>query len=250
MSTTNTLITENFRSFPGGPAVKNPPANAGDTGSIPGPERYYRLQVEQPSLHTTTLEPVLSGLGTTTPEPTCHMKSSTIEPVLHKRNHGNEKPAHHNQSSLQSPQLGQALTQQQRPSTATNTIIFKKEESQSQAKFSVNTLSSNTQQAHLPSVSTVSYSCEGQIIKKAECQRTDVFKSWCWRRLLRVPWTERRAKQSILKEINPEYSLEGVMLKLQYLSPLMGRANSLEKTLRKDCRQREKGVAEGEMIRH
>ena len=83
----------------------------------------------------------------------------------------------------------------------------------------------------MASVSIVPYRCEGRTIKKAECQRTDVFKSWRWRRLLRVPWTERRAKQSILKEINPEYSLEGVMLKLQYFSPLMGRANSLEKTL-------------------
>ena len=68
-------------------------------------------------------------------------------------------------------------------------------------------------------------------IKKAEHQRIDVFKLWCWRRLLRVPWTARRPNQSILKEINPEYSLEGLMLKLQYLDHLMQRPNSLEKTL-------------------
>ena len=69
--------------------------------------------------------------------------------------------------------------------------------------------------------------------KKAECQRTDAFELWCWRRLLRVPWTARRSNQSILKEINPEYSLEGLMLKLQlhYFGYLMQRADSLEKTL-------------------
>ena len=70
-------------------------------------------------------------------------------------------------------------------------------------------------------------------IKKAECQRIDVFKLWCWRRLLRVPWTSKRSNQSILKQINPEYSLEGLMLKLklQYFGQLICRANSLEKTL-------------------
>ena len=64
----------------------------------------------------------------------------------------------------------------------------------------------------------VMYGCESWTIKKAECQRIDAFKLWCWRRLLRIPWTERRSNQSILKEINPEYSLEGLMLmlKLQY----------------------------------
>ena len=70
-------------------------------------------------------------------------------------------------------------------------------------------------------------------MKKAECQRTDAFKLWGWRRLLRVPWTARRSNQSILKEISPEYSLEGLMLKLklQAFGHLMRRANSLEKTL-------------------
>ena len=78
------------------------------------------------------------------------------------------------------------------------------------------------------------YECESWTIKKAESQRTDAFELWCWRRLLRVPWTARRSNQSILKEINPEYSLEGLMLKLklQYFGHLMGRANSLEKTLK------------------
>ena len=77
------------------------------------------------------------------------------------------------------------------------------------------------------------YGCESWTIKKAECQRIDAFELWCWRRLLRVPWMERRSNQSILKEISPEYSLEGPMLKLklQYLGHLMWRANSLEKTL-------------------
>ena len=67
----------------------------------------------------------------------------------------------------------------------------------------------------------VMYGCERQTIKKAERQRTDAFKLWCWRRLLRVPWTARRSNQSILKEISLEYSLEGLMLKLQYFGHLM-----------------------------
>ena len=77
----------------------------------------------------------------------------------------------------------------------------------------------------------VMYECE--TIKKIECQRTDALELWCWRRLLRVPWTLRRSNQQILKEINPEYSLEGMMLNLecQYFGHLMQRANSLEKTL-------------------
>ena len=71
--------------------------------------------------------------------------------------------------------------------------------------------------------SVVMYDCESWTIKKAECQRIDVFELWCWRRLLRVPWTARRSNQSILKEISPEYSLEGLMLKLklQYFGHLM-----------------------------
>ena len=77
----------------------------------------------------------------------------------------------------------------------------------------------------------VIYICESWTIEKAECQRTDAFELWYWRRLLRVPWIARRSNQSILKKISPEYSLEGLMLKLQYFGPLMERANSLEKTL-------------------
>ena len=75
------------------------------------------------------------------------------------------------------------------------------------------------------------YGCESWTIKKAEQQRTHAFELWYWRRLLKVPWTTRRSNQLILKEINPEYSLEGLMLKLQYFDYLMQRANSLEKTL-------------------
>ena len=79
----------------------------------------------------------------------------------------------------------------------------------------------------------VMYECESWTIKKAEHQRTDAFKLWCWIRLLRAPWTARRTNQSILKEINPEYSMEGLMLelKLQYFGHLIQRADSLEKTL-------------------
>jgi len=79
----------------------------------------------------------------------------------------------------------------------------------------------------------VMYGCESWTIKKAEHRRTDAFELWCWRRLLRVSWTARRSNQSILKEISPEYSLEGLMLKLklQYFGHLMERTDSLEKTL-------------------
>ena len=77
----------------------------------------------------------------------------------------------------------------------------------------------------------VMYGCVSWTIKKAEHRRIDAFELWCWRRLLRVPWTARRSNQSILEEISPEYSLEGLKLKLQYFGHLMRRANSLEKTL-------------------
>ena len=80
----------------------------------------------------------------------------------------------------------------------------------------------------------VMYGCESWTVKKAECRRIDAFELWCWRRVLRVPWTARRSNQSLLKEINPGISLEGMMLKLklQYSGRLMGRVDSLEKTLR------------------
>ena len=89
----------------------------------------------------------------------------------------------------------------------------------------------------------VMYGCESWTIKKAECQRIDAFELWCWRRLLRVPWTARKSNQCILKEISPEFSLEGLMLKLklQYFGHLMGRADSFEKTLmlgKIECRRR------------
>ena len=79
----------------------------------------------------------------------------------------------------------------------------------------------------------VMYGCESWTVKKAECQRIDAFELWCWRRLLRVPWTARRSNQSILKEISPGISFEGMMLKLtlQYFGHLMRRVDSLEKTL-------------------
>ena len=77
----------------------------------------------------------------------------------------------------------------------------------------------------------VMYGCESCTVKKAKHRRIDAFELWCWRRLLRVPWTTRRSNQSILKEISPDYSLEGLMLKLQYFGHLMCRADSFEKTL-------------------
>ena len=79
----------------------------------------------------------------------------------------------------------------------------------------------------------VMYGCESWTIKKAECRRIDAFELWCWRRLFRIPWTARGSNQSILKEIGPEYSLEGLMLKLklQYFGHLIRRTDSLEKTL-------------------
>ena len=92
----------------------------------------------------------------------------------------------------------------------------------------------------------VMYRCESWTIKKAECRRIDAFELWHWRRLLRVPWTSRRSNQSILKEINPEYSLKGLMLKLklQYFGHLMRRADSLEKT--PQCWERLKAGGEGD----
>ena len=77
----------------------------------------------------------------------------------------------------------------------------------------------------------IMHSCESWTIKKVECRRINAFELWCWRRLLRVPWTARRANQSILREINPKYLLEGLMLKVQYLCHLMQIADSLEKSL-------------------
>ena len=77
----------------------------------------------------------------------------------------------------------------------------------------------------------VMYGCKSWTIKKVECQRIDAFELWCWRKFLRVPWIARRSSKSILKEINPEYSSEGQMLKLHYFGHLMCRGNSLEKTL-------------------
>ena len=89
----------------------------------------------------------------------------------------------------------------------------------------------------------VMYGCKSWTIKKAECRRIDVFELWCWRRLLRIPWTARRSNQSILKEISSEYSLEGLMLKLklQYFGHLMQRTDSLEKTLGKIEGRRRRG---------
>ena len=99
----------------------------------------------------------------------------------------------------------------------------------------------------------VMYGCESWTIKKAESRSIDAFELWCWRRLLRVPWTARRSNQSILKEISSEYSLSGLMLKLklQYFGHPMWRTDSMEKTLKtegKDWRREEKGTTEDEMV--
>ena len=99
----------------------------------------------------------------------------------------------------------------------------------------------------------VMYGCESWTIKKAECRKTDTSELWCWRSLLRVPWTARRSNQSILKEISPRCSLQGLMLKLklQYFSHLMRRTDSFEKDpdAGKDWRQEEKVTTEDEMVR-
>ena len=94
--------------------------------------------------------------------------------------------------------------------------------------------------------SVAMYGCESWTIKKAEHRRIDAFELWCWRRLLRVPWTARRSNQSILREISPEYSLEGLMLKLklQCFGHLMQRTDSLEKTLMLGKIEEEKGMTE------
>ena len=96
----------------------------------------------------------------------------------------------------------------------------------------------------------VMYGCESWTVKKAECRRIDAFELWCWRKLLRVPWTARRSNKSILKEISPGISLEGMMLnlKLQYFGHLLWRVGSLEKTdAGRDWGQEEKGTTEDEM---
>ena len=99
----------------------------------------------------------------------------------------------------------------------------------------------------------VMYGCESWIIKKAEHQRIVAFEQWCWRRLLRVPWTARRSNQSILKEMNPEYSLERLILKLKL--PILWPPNSKSQLIGKDLdagkdsRQKEKGITEDEMVR-
>ena len=93
------------------------------------------------------------------------------------------------------------------------------------------TLTTKVQMVKAMVFPVVVYRGESWTIKKAECQRTDAFKLWCWKRLLWVPWTARSSNQSILKEINPECSQEGLLLKLQYFGHLMVRANTLEKTL-------------------
>ena len=100
-------------------------------------------------------------------------------------------------------------------------------------KSRVITLPTNVCQVKAMVFTVVMYGCERWTIKKAECQRIDAFELWCWRRLLRVPWTARRSNQSILKEISPEYSLEGLMLKqkLQYFGHLIQRTKLFEKTL-------------------
>ena len=98
----------------------------------------------------------------------------------------------------------------------------------------------------------VIYGCESWTVKKAECQRIDAFELWCWRRLLRVPWTARRSNQFILKEISPGCSLEGLMLKVkfQYFGHLMWRVDSLEDSdAERDWGQEEKGMTEDEMAR-
>ena len=98
----------------------------------------------------------------------------------------------------------------------------------------------------------VMYGCESWAIKKAECRRIDAFELWCWRRLLRVPWIARRSNQSILMEISPKYSLEGLMLKLKlrYFGHQMQRTDSLEKTLMlgKIEGRRRRGMTEDEMV--
>ena len=96
-----------------------------------------------------------------------------------------------------------------------------------------NTLPTNVHLVKVMVFPAVMHGCESWTIKKAECQRIDAFELWCWRRLLRAPWTAWRSNQSILKEISPEYSLEGLMLKLklQYFGHLMWRTDSSEKTL-------------------
>ena len=118
--------------------------------------------------------------------------------------------------------------------------------------FSPYNLSTNVHLVKAMAFPVVMYGCESWTIKKAECQRIDAFGLWCWRRLLRVPWTARRSNQSLIKEISPGCSLEGLILKvkLHYFGHLMQGADSLEKTLMlgKLWGQEEKGTTEDEMV--
>ena len=96
------------------------------------------------------------------------------------------------------------------------------------------------------------YRCENWTIKKAECRRIDAFRLWCWRRLLRVPWTARRSNQSILKDINPEYSLERLAeaeAPVLWPSDVKSRLNGKDPDAGKDCRQKMKGPSEDEIVR-
>ena len=116
--------------------------------------------------------------------------------------------------------------------------------------FSITTLPTKVCLVKAMVFPVVMYGCESWTVKKSEHQKIDAFELWCWRRLLRVPWTARRSNQSILKEISPGCSLEGLMLKLklQYFGHLMRRVDSLEKTLiGRDWGQEEKGMTENEM---
>ena len=116
----------------------------------------------------------------------------------------------------------------------------------------VNTIPTKVHIVKVMGFPVVTYGCESWTIKKAECRKIDAFEVWCWRRLLRVPWTARRSNHSILKEISPESSLEGLMLKLklQYFGYLMRRTDSLEKDpdAGKDWMQEGKGMTEEEMV--
>ena len=94
----------------------------------------------------------------------------------------------------------------------------------------------------------IMYGCKSWTIRKAEYRRTDAFVLWCWRRLMRVAWTARRSNQSILKKINPEYSLKGLMLKFQYFSQLYGKSQLIGKD--PDAGKKEKGASEGETVRY
>jgi len=182
----------------------------------PCPDLRLPLTSEGQSKHSTSVQPLVSGcLKVTHLEPrvrvTARLFHGPVEGTLHRLEHGC------------SPETKRRLLLGRKAITNLDNILKRRDI----------TLPTKVHLVKALVFPIVMYGCESWTIKKAKHRRIDAFELWCWRRFLRVPWTARRLNQSILKEISPEYSLEGLKLKLklQYCGHMMGRTDSLEKTL-------------------